>query len=149
MALQLHGNQAVYLGIAVTTATLILGFALYSSRSSDSKGGSPPKIVGPSGKGKKGDDAAPSDKKSEPAATETTTPLVSNKRESPRDADKAVHAKIEELDKTGKQYFKEKKVRFIFWFWILLVFQFSVDLTKYLDLFIYFGSVFGSSWVFR
>jgi hypothetical protein len=114
--MSLQGNQALFLGIAVTTATVLIGYAVYrKSHSNKASGGSSPKSAG-SSSSKSVD--APSSSKTPPGksssddAETSKTPLVSNRRDAPeRDTDKAVHAKIEELDKAGKKLFKEKKVR--------------------------------------
>lgn len=103
-------NQTVYIGLAVTAAALVAGYLLYASNTEPA-----------AGKGGK-DTSNLSQPKSPVRSTkkesmETTTPVASNiskgkgSSSSTSASDKAIHAKIEELDKAGKKLFKEKKVR--------------------------------------
>ena len=88
------------------------------------KPGRPPKIA-PGGANNKDDEVedlsqplSPERSTQGTGATETTTPLISNTLGRDLDVDqtppasdnRALHSKIEELDKVGKKYFKEKKV---------------------------------------
>ena len=116
MSSSLRNNQALYIGLAVTTAALVASYLYLSKQQQDAaitegSGGKPETKASSK-------DAASRSKspvRTRKDATETTTPLVSNisgrgKVTSPQ-TDKEVHSKIEELDKIGKKLFKEKKVK--------------------------------------
>lgn len=122
--MSLQQNQVIFIGIAVTTATVLVGLALWSRKRSKIDESSP--SSGSDKTGTKDSDPSPAKTQGKdfPDATETTTPLVSNKRDADKEADRAIHAKIEELDKTGKKLFKEKKVCLISTGYLLLHFLF-------------------------
>jgi len=99
-------NQALYVGVAVTGAVLVVGY-LYMAKSA-SCGPSKPKRDPHSSRSRSPD-------RTKKEAFETTTPLVSNTSGRSASAghhqtDKEIHSKIEELDKAGKQLFKNKRV---------------------------------------
>lgn len=109
-----RNSQILVAGIAVTAA-VILGLWFLSKTEKDSGSGG----KGSAGKDTKFAHESPDKPKKSSDAKELLTPLVSNKtREQAKDEksdSKALHAKIEELDKKGKVLFKQKQVRHPFW----------------------------------
>jgi len=106
-------NQTLYIGLAVVAAAAaVAGYLVLANQKSNAKGGSSLTT-----KSVNNDRSKSPDRAAKRDATETTTPLVSNisgravPMPSPTSqSDKEVHAKIEDLDRTGKKLFKEKKV---------------------------------------
>ena len=112
-----QSNQAVYIGLAVTAAVALVGYVVLSSKSEtgDSGSGKSVESRGRSTKSSSNESRSKSPVRTTKDATETTTPVASNTSGRSSDggspaSEKAIHAKIEELDKQGKKLFKEKKV---------------------------------------
>ena len=104
-----NSNQTVYIGLAVTAAALVASYLLYTASQEADSGDA----------GSKDQDVrSKSPARSLKGSAETITPVASNTSKRGKENggstatnDKAIHAKIEELDKQGKKLFKEKKVR--------------------------------------
>lgn len=109
-----HNNQTIFIGLAITAAALVAGYLVLSSNREAADGGGG-KDTKPSNLPRS---KSPVRSRTTKHAPGTTTPVASNTSGRGKDigssttnTDKAIHAKIEELDKQGKKLFKEKKVR--------------------------------------
>jgi hypothetical protein len=109
-----NSNQSVAIGLAVAAAALVAGYLIMNANNETATGGKSIEDK-PSNKSRSG---SPDRSRTVKDAAETATPVASNISSKDKDLgsgnsanDKAIHAKIEELDKLGKKLFKEKKVR--------------------------------------